>query len=72
MQTHTKPVKQQEDDFQISNIEEEKENKIPTFFNSKKTTETKLKKTAPEFVPSSLKDTSDDFIITEITETKVD
>lgn len=55
----------QEDDFKISNIEEEeKDSKIPTFFNSKKQ-DTKLKKTAPEFKPKAATVADDDFIISE-------
>lgn len=55
----------QDDDFKITNIEEEKDSKIPTFFNSKRQ-ETKLKKTAPEFKPKTTTTTDeDDFIISE-------
>lgn len=61
----TKSFVDQEDDFKISNIEEEeKDSKIPTFFNSKKQ-ESKLKKTAPEFKPKAATVTEDDFIISE-------
>jgi len=47
-------------------LEETKEEKIPQFFNSKKTVDTKLKKTAPEFKPTTQTIVDDDdFIITE-------
>lgn len=59
-----------DDKIETIQLEEEKEpSKAPVFFNSKKQTEVKLKKTAPEFIPTTQKQKEiieeNEFIITE-------